>query len=570
MKARVLFTSATQSSELFLGLYSPTDHLAYRLTRDQEPFVLHGHTHVSPLHLIAQNISARSVVLEYPSMEQFRDELRHGYEYLAISFKAMDADRVLEMCAAARELAPGTRIVLGGYGAVCSPVMFENAAWQGRYDHICRGEGVAFMRELIGDDCAREIECRLPKEGATLPWLSARSLGTVGVILSGIGCTYKCPFCATSAYTSGRYVEVMNAEQIHRTMLRYWRSSPFTNSVSIYDENFLDHRDKVAELGKLIREDEEFGLGRYNYAAFGSLSAVSQWEPEELLLNGLDTVWIGVESKFTALPKRRGASPSEVIRQLHSIGIKTIGSWIIGSDCQTLDNIEEDEDYFVSLDTTFQQLSIMTVFPSLPEWRLHKRRGRIPDDVQWKDLHLYGRSFDHEHLSHPTMVERLAAMYRRIHEQNGPALMKVLELSLNGFEYCRRSEHALLRHDKAEFFRRRASSYSPMLRAARAFAPSPSVLSRLDALKARCHELFGAPSVREREYAELILSRAEAEMERRERSQAPVNWEPFRRYTYADRSARPYGRPYEVEYPTTAPPTESTGFAIAGDASRSL
>ena len=116
-----------------------------------------------------------------------------------------------------------------------------------------------------------------------------------------------------------------------------------------------------------------------SYFTFGSMSAISKYEPEELLLNGLDTVWIGVESYFTRLKKtraenqqeqfdlnERGAFTAETFRTLHSMGIKTIGSWIMGLDCQDRINVPLDEDHFISLNPTFQQISVLTVEPAMP------------------------------------------------------------------------------------------------------------------------------------------------------------------------------------------------------------
>lgn len=554
---QILFTSPCRTGEVFLGRFASTDHLAYRLTREQEPLVLHGHVHVSPLHMLAQNVSWPSTVLEYPSFDDFDRELRRGgYDVVAISFKAVHADVLHEMCSMIRRLSPRSKIVLGGYGAVCAPELFSDPRWEGLFDHVCHGEGISFLRELLGDDDHPPIKCQLPKEGASLPWLNPRPTGTTGVVLSGLGCTYRCHFCATSAATRGQYVEVLDGDGVYRAMRDYWQNTPFTSTVSIYDENFLMHRDKVDRLGERIRADEPYGLRRMNYAAFGSLNEVAKYDPDELLLNGVDMLWIGVESKLTRLKKRKGTVPEEAFPLLHSIGIKTIGSWIIGQDDQNPDNIQEDTDYFVSLDTTFQQLSIMIAFPALPLWRLLKRQGRIPDEVPWTEYHLYGESFQHEHFSHEFMVNHLEGMYRRIHQENGPALMKVLEVSLNGFEHCSRSRHELLRRDKAAFFRRRCATYASLLPTALAHAPSSRVRSRVEDLQSRLHETFGKPSRLEQVLSDRIRARADAHMLAIERAPAPPMFEPFRRYCYPERDERDDTSPYTVAYPDGAGRTD--------------
>jgi hypothetical protein len=549
MDPRILFCSTATPTQRILG-HAGTDQMAYRLTRGQELFVLYQHTHCSPLHLLAQNLSEPSVVLENPTLADFERELAHDYAYVALSFDMLNSERLLEMADITRRCSPRSKIVVGGYGAICLPETLQGAAWDGKFDEVCHGEGIAFMRRLLGEGPAREVHGRLPKEGSNVPWLSRRPVGTMGIILSGLGCTQRCPFCVTSASTGGAYVEVMNARQIAAAMRIYWEQSPFTNAVSIYDENFLDQVDKVRELGRLLADDGRHGLRDYNYSAFGSLKALAQYSPEELLLTGIDTVWVGVESKRSALEKTRVKSADELFPMLHSIGIKTIGSWIIGQDHQAPDNIQEDLDYFVSLEPTFYQLSILGAFPGTALWTRYQKNGRLPARVPWSQYHLYGETFAAKHFTHAAMLEHLEATYHRLYREQGPSLMKVLEVNLNGYEFCARSRHPLLREQRTQFFKKRSQSYYPLLRAATEVAPSARVRSRLENVGRRYRELFGVATSGDDMVTSAILRKAEKEVERLAQHPEPRVWEePFRRYTYAAAAQRDAGKPYRVEYP---------------------
>jgi len=556
VKPRILFSSTCKPFELVGGVPA-TDNMGMRLTRGQGLFSLYEHTHYNGLHLLAQNVSAGSVVLENPSLDRFRQELREGYEYVGLSFKPINTERLLEMCAIVRRESPGAKILVGGQGATCAPFIFKDSQAASLADGVCAGEGVAWLRRVLGEPPAAGLRCRLPKIGAALPWLSPRPLGTIGIALSGLGCTMNCHFCYTANATGGRYLEVMDAAQLFETMRGYWESSPLASSVSIYDENFLDYREKVLDLGKRIQSDGKFGLARLNYLGFGSISAVARYDPEELLLSGLDTLWIGVESKFSSLPKGKGMGVEDAFRLLHSIGIKTVGSWMIGEDFQTPENIGEDKDFFVSLDPTFQQVAILSVLPPLPLYRSLQRKGRIPPGVRWKDYHLYGRTLEYRHLRHEEILGHVEDVYRRVYEENGPGMMKVLEVNLNGYAFCLRSRNPLLRKDKSRFFRKRCESYRSLLETARAFAPSPRVRSRLEELDSRYQDLFGRPTRAQRNLARLVLAKAEAEMARRRTSPRPLREEPFRRYTYPPLAERAILRPYRVEYPEGDPCVDS-------------
>ncbi|MEK7705842.1 MAG: hypothetical protein AAB426_12850, partial [Myxococcota bacterium] len=406
MQPRLLLTTTYAPVQRILD-FAATDQMGYRLTRGQELFTPYLHTHASPLHLLAQNVDEPSVLLENPTLDDFGRELEAGYAYVGINFDPINAERMLEMAAIVRHRSPATKIVVGGYGAICASELAQDPRWTKVIDYVSQGEGISFLRRVLGADPPSTIHCRLPKEGATLTWLSRRPVGTVGIILSGLGCTQRCPFCVTSASTDGRYIELMDAARIAHTMRNYWERTPATDSVTIYDENFLDHGEKVRELGKLLQADTEIGLRKYAYSAFGSLKALSRYDPEELLLTGLDKAWVGVESKFFTHGKTQEKSAAEIFPWLQSIGIKTIGSWILGQDAQTPENIDEDVDYFVGLDSTFQQLSLLTVVPGTAVWRTYKQQGKIPERVPWGEYHLYGKSFVHEHFSHESMLARV-------------------------------------------------------------------------------------------------------------------------------------------------------------------
>ena len=85
-------------------------------------FTLEEHAHSWPLHLLAQNIEADSVLLEWPSLEEFEPELREpDFDYVCISFMNRDLDKLPLMSDAVRRIWPKAKIVIGGYGVICLP-----------------------------------------------------------------------------------------------------------------------------------------------------------------------------------------------------------------------------------------------------------------------------------------------------------------------------------------------------------------------------------------------------------------------------------------------------------------
>lgn len=114
------------------------------------------------LDYIAENLDAPTVVLQYPSERELIRELKRGYDYVGISFVMALMHKMKQMVALIRKHAPNSRIVLGGYGTSLSDEVLSPYA-----DHICREEGVAYFRRLLG-----ERELSMPyHHPLTVSWL---------------------------------------------------------------------------------------------------------------------------------------------------------------------------------------------------------------------------------------------------------------------------------------------------------------------------------------------------------------------------------------------------------------
>ena len=98
------------------------------------------------LEYIAENLDAPTVVLQYPSKRELIKELKKGYDYVGVSFLMAVMHKMKETVALIRQYAPQSKIVLGGYGTVLKDEVLKPYA-----DYICREEGVAFFRRLLGE-----------------------------------------------------------------------------------------------------------------------------------------------------------------------------------------------------------------------------------------------------------------------------------------------------------------------------------------------------------------------------------------------------------------------------------
>lgn len=521
---KVLFTTVVKPIPIFLNRFLSIDDMTYRFIGDQGPFSVTCDVPAFALHFLAHNLLTPSVLLEWPTEEELEAELRSDtYDYVAISFKVIDLRRIVRQIELIRRVSPESKIVLGGYGTLAfSEPRFAHVAELA--DYICsRGDGVDYLRKLLGEPVNRPKKCHLPIERIQTPWLAEafHMESETAYILSALGCEWKCEFCCTSAYAEGQVIEVLTPEEIVESMKWYYRTHPALKEIFMMDEDILVRRPKVEAIGKLIREDPEFGLSRMSYLAFGTIKALSGYDPEELLLNGVGKFWSGIESKFSYNRKKGDCDAKALIQTMQDAGIEAQLSWILGDDCQTKDNIDEDIDDLVSYKPETVQLTILSAFPGTGLFRRLKDEGRLAD-VEPDQYCALGDNMKSLHFTHQERVDLVMKTYRRIYETHGPSIIRALETDMNGYEFCSRSRHPVLNTVKRDFFKKRVSLASFLLPAAIATAPTATARKNLEDTYQRRIALFGPLSKMQRMMADRAVQGAEKEAERRTREAWPT------------------------------------------------
>jgi hypothetical protein len=120
-KKKVLLLTSYGPYELGFG-EDMHDMFSSRLARGHGLFSLSSHCHYWGLHLIAENISHPTTVLEDPHWDEFLEELEEGYDVIGFQIKSIRTEKVAEMVRAIRERSPKSEIVMpGGRSPVHAP-----------------------------------------------------------------------------------------------------------------------------------------------------------------------------------------------------------------------------------------------------------------------------------------------------------------------------------------------------------------------------------------------------------------------------------------------------------------
>lgn len=450
-----------------------------------------NHVHFS-LEYIAENLDAPTTVLQYPSRRELVRELKSGYAYVGVSFLLATFHRMKEIVALVREHSPASKIVLGGYGTVLSDEVLSPYG-----DHVCREEGVAFMRRLLG-----EAELPMPYGHPLIVSrlrVFSREVSRTGMVFAGLGCPNGCDFCCTSHFFDRRHIRLLpTGRDIYRVIERYLEVEP-EMSIVVLDEDFLLNKKRALEFRECVQE-----AGRpLSIFAFASIRAISQYTVTQILEMGIDGLWIGYEGTRSGFAKQSGRPAAEIFTEFREHGIGILASMIVGLPYQTPEIIEEEMTGLLELKPALTQFLIYGPTPGTPFFDRIMREGLLRRELSEDRERYYRECSGFKALvEHPVMTAReIEAAQARCFAEDfarlGPSIYRSIETWLLGYLASRDSPNAFLRR-KAERFAGEIRKAYPAFLAGRLLGPNRGVRKRIGELEKRVHTTLGRPRWAER------------------------------------------------------------------------
>jgi len=435
-RARVLLTSVfgpyAQDDEFGSRAINPMELYHNQVTRAQGSFSLRMFHRSWGIMLIQANISAPCTVLDFPTRRRFAQELtRQQYDVVGISSIIVNVGKVREMCRMVRQLSPRSVIVVGGHVTALPGLETMIDA-----DHIVRGEGIAWMRQYLGEDARAPIQ-----HPAIVSALHSRMMGvrlpdgpgaTAATIIPSVGCPMGCNFCTTSAFFGGKgkFVNFYETgDELFEVMCQVEREIG-AHTFFMMDENFLLHRPRALRLLERMK-----GAGKsWGLSVFASANAIRKYTMEELVELGISWVWMGLESPRSNYAKLQGEDTLQLTQELRQHGIRVLGSTIVGLEHHTPDNLDQEIDYAVRHQTDFHQFMLYTPVPGTPLYRDMAEQGRMLEGIDWADIHgQYKFNFRHSAISRDDSKRFLDRAFWRDFERNGPSVYRICRTMLLGW-----------------------------------------------------------------------------------------------------------------------------------------
>jgi hypothetical protein len=491
---RVLLSSAFKPfavDNLYSRKESIMELLRNQVTKNQGPFCPRTYHNTYGLHTIANNISAPTTVLDFPTLERFRREVRRGYDIVGIGAIMPNFTKVKRMVEETRELSPRSTIVIGGFCAIVPDLDKVMDV-----DHVCVGEGISFMRDLLGEPA--EFKFQNPDvfaENRELLGVPLFGLQQNPHIVVGLGCSYGCDFCNVTHFFGRKHIRFFtNGRDLFAEMLRVEKRFRSNVIVFIGDDNFLIDLDRAEQLRQAVVESGKV----FKTMIFGSADRAAKFGPERLAEMGCDTIWIGREGKFSDYRKNRGTDLKGLVAELRRFGIKTILSSILLLDSHTKANIGGDVEDHLACRPVFSQFAHYSPAPGTPLYDRLKEEGRLLSGIPYEEMHAFKQPWFHHPeftLAEAEQVQEEA--YRRDFHELGPSLARYIEVEYEGWLNLKDSPKSHLRA-RAEAIAKHMWQYRTLLLVTETLAPSEPGRSFARELRARIEADFGPSRLHEK------------------------------------------------------------------------
>lgn len=381
------------------------------------------------LYFLAENVDADVTVLDFPTREHFEREVRRGqYDVVGISFITPNFVKAREMARIVRRVSPRSKIVVGGHGAA-----IEGVDQLIDCDQVVKGEGIRWLRSYLGQDP------NAPLVHPALPSTERQSVygipvpgPTSNLLVPGVGCINGCKFCSTSHFFERRYTGYLQTgAEVFETACRL-ADARGTHDFFVMDENFLKNRQRAMELLELVQEHRRY----FNFEIFSSAETLAAFGIENLVRLGVMFVWIGVESstEMGNFAKNVGVNAKDMVRTLREHGIHVLASGILCQEHHTPDNIQQDIDFLVELESDFVQFMLLTPLPVTGLYEDHKRRGLLRQELPFEEWH--GQkylSYKHPHFDDEQSARWIERAFTQDYERNSSSIYRVLETVLRGY-----------------------------------------------------------------------------------------------------------------------------------------
>ncbi|NTW99138.1 MAG: B12-binding domain-containing radical SAM protein, partial [Geobacteraceae bacterium] len=175
----------------------------------------------------------------------------------------------------------------------------------------------------------------------------------------------------------------------------------------------------------------------WSLSVFSSARVLKSYSMDQLMGLGVGFVWMGLEGEESSYDKLKGVDTLGLVHHLQENGIRVLGSSILGFEDHRPEELGEIIEYAIRHDTVFHQFMLYTPIPGTPLYEKHKREGTLLPESQFPFADAHGQyrfNYRHPHFENGEEESFLLGAFRRDFEVNGPSLLRLIRVLLNGWQ----------------------------------------------------------------------------------------------------------------------------------------
>jgi len=320
-------------------------------------------------------------------------------DFVGITTTTPDINLDFQVCQLLKDAKPSIVTVFGGSHSSAIP---HDVALNKYVDHVVVGDGESALLDIVHGryhDTDDKIIYSKVQDVKTLPMPAHHLIdyekykfsdphhGRVRTasIMSARGCPFECNFCFHNRNVRYREVDDFIAE------IGYLYAVKGVKYFYVYDDTFFIRKSRISEIANRIKDLQ------ISDAYFQCLTRGNTIYPdllEELRAINFVRVSMGIESGSdqTLLNAHKGVSKSDYINAceiLHSTGMETRGSFIIGHPYENQDSVFETIEFSKELKLYHANFNIMTPYPGTEIYD----KAKAGDGIYFREPH-YAHEWD--------------------------------------------------------------------------------------------------------------------------------------------------------------------------------
>jgi radical SAM superfamily enzyme YgiQ (UPF0313 family) len=378
------------------------------------------------LYLLAENLHVPVTVLDFPSWDEFTNEIDGGdYTHVGISFIVPNALKAKKMAEYIRAKFPRIKILLGGHGTAIPEIQALVPC-----DDICHGEGVSWLRKYFGEDTERPIVHPILQSAINSYVYGAPVLDKAGILIPGVGCQNSCRFCSTSHKFEHKYTPFLKTGRDIFEVCSRCEEKIGVDDFGVMDENFCKDPERARQL---LAEMETRGKA-YSFSIFSSAEAILDLGTDFLQRLGVNFIWIGVESKANLFEKTQGIDLHKLINDLQNRGISVLASSILFLEHHDKNTIHEDIDWAIGLESDLSQFMELGPEPGTRLYKEYEESGKLLAGIPWQKKHGQDEIwFSHPKFSSEESFIYLKEAFIKKYQEHGPAVLNMAKSAVSGY-----------------------------------------------------------------------------------------------------------------------------------------